>query len=139
MHAVGHGPHAIERQLGNREVKRIAEGFKQTIEVIERRINEATEIQRLAEERFRQDWAAFLADEQKHWATHLLLREEQWREHDRLNAKLTERVEAQEATIAESQVALERLQAVDASRLQLIEKTLRGIMAENQPELTPVR
>ena len=123
----------------NREVKRIAEGFKQTIEVIERRINEATEIQRLAEERFRQDWAAFLADEQKHWATHLLLREEQWREHDRLNAKLTERVEALEATIAESQVALERLQAVDANRLQLIEKTLRGIMAENQPELTPVR
>jgi hypothetical protein len=123
----------------NREVKRAAETFKQTIELIERRINESTEIQRLAEERFRQDWAAFLADNQKHWATHLLLREEQWREHDRLNVKVVERVEALEGEVAEGQVALQRLQAVDASRLKLIEKTLREIMAEYEQELTPVR
>jgi hypothetical protein len=123
----------------NREVKRAADTFKQTIELIERRINESTEIQRLAEERFRQDWAAFMADNQKHWATHLLLREEQWREHDRLNAKIVERVEALEAETAEGQVALQRLQAIDASRLQLLEKTLREIMADYEQELTPVR
>jgi hypothetical protein len=123
----------------NREVKRASEGFKQTIELIERRINESAEIQRLADERFRQDWAAFLADNQKHWATHLLLREEQWREHDRLNAKVVERVETLEADMAEGKTALERLQAIDASRLQLLEKTLREVMAGTEQELTPVR
>lgn len=122
----------------NREVKRAAEGFKQTIELIERRINESTEIQRLAEERFRQDWAAFMADNQKHWATHLLLREEQWREHDRLNAKLLERAETLEADVLEIQAALQRWQTLDASRLQLIDKTLREIMAEYEQELKPV-
>jgi len=123
----------------NREVKRASEGFKQTIELIERRINESAEIQRLADERFRQDWAAFLADNQKHWATHLLLREEQWREHDRLNAKVVERVEALEADMVEVKMAIERLQAIDASRLQLLEKTLREVMAGSEQELTPVR
>jgi hypothetical protein len=123
----------------NREVKRAAETFKQTIELIERRINEATEIQRLAEERFRQDWAAFLADNQKHWATHLLLREEQWREHDRLNSKLDTRVEDLETMVADGQATLQRMQAVDISRLQLLEKTLREIMAEYEQDLTPVR
>ena len=123
----------------NREVKRASEGFKQTIELIERRINESAEIQRLADERFRQDWAAFLADNQKHWATHLLLREEQWREHDRLNAKVVERVEALEADMVEVKEAIERLQAIDAGRLQLLEKTLRVVMAGSEQELTPVR
>jgi hypothetical protein len=122
----------------NREVKRAAEGFKQTIELIERRINESTEMQRLAEERFRQDWAAFMADNQKHWATHLLLREEQWREHDRLNAKLLERVETLEGEVLEIQAALQHWQTLDASRLQLIDKTLREIMAEYEQELKPV-
>jgi hypothetical protein len=122
----------------NREVKRAAETFKQTIELIERRINETTEMQRLAEERFRQDWAAFMADNQKHWATHLLLREEQWREHDRLSGKLTERVELLEADATEAQAALQHWRALDASRLQLLDKTLREIAAEYEQELKPV-
>ena len=121
----------------NREVKRATEGFKQTVELIERRINESTEIQRLAEERFRQDWAAFLADNQKHWATHLLLREEQWREHDRLNAKLSERVEALEAELIQVQAMLQHWQALDANRLQLLDKTLREIMAEYEQDMAP--
>ena len=122
----------------NREVKRASETFKQTIELIERRINETTEMQRLGEERFRQDWAAFMADNQKHWATHLLLREEQWREHDRLNAKLTERVDTLEADSAETEVALQHWRALDASRLQLLDKTLREIAAEYEQDLKPV-
>ena len=122
----------------NREVKRASETFKQTIELIERRINETTEMQRLGEELFRQDWAAFMADNQKHWATHLLLREEQWREHDRLNAKLTERVDTLEAESAETEAALQHWRAMDASRLQLLDKTLREITAEYEQDLKPV-
>ena len=123
----------------NRDIKRTAESFKQTVDLVERRINEAIEIQRLAEERFRQDWAAFLADNQKHWATHLLLREEQWREHDRLNAKLTERVETLDAEALEVQAALQHWQTLDAHRLQLLDKTLREIRAEYEQDLTPTK
>ncbi len=122
----------------NREIKRMADGFKQTVELMERRVNEAGEIQRLGEERFRQDWAAFMADNQKHWTTHLLLREEQWREHDRLNGKLAERVDALEDNVTQALDGLEQWQARDASRLQLMDKTLREIISAGAQELKPV-
>jgi chromosome segregation ATPase len=123
----------------NRELKRTAENFKQTIDLVERRINESTEIQRLAEERFRQDWAAFLADNQKQWSTHLLLREEQWREHDRLNAKLTGQVDTLDTAVQEAQATLQHWRAMDASRLELLDKALRQVRAEYEQDLTPTK
>jgi uncharacterized protein YlxW (UPF0749 family) len=39
-----------------------------------------SEIQRLAEERIRQEWVAFKADEQKRWAGHALAQEETLRD-----------------------------------------------------------
>ena len=47
---------------------------------LERRIAEVGEIQRLAEERLRQEWVAFKADEQKRWAGHSLSEEETLRD-----------------------------------------------------------
>lgn len=47
---------------------------------LERRINEVTEMQRLAEERLRQEWITFKADEQKRWTGYSLSSEEAFRD-----------------------------------------------------------
>ena len=50
-----------------RAVKRSQDSFDDINRRLERRINEITEIQRLAEDRFRQEWVTFRADDQKRW------------------------------------------------------------------------
>jgi chromosome segregation ATPase len=123
----------------NREIKRAADELRQTSELLERRLTEAPEMQRLAEERFRQEWAAFLADDQKRWTTHMLLRDEQWREHDRLTAKEQERLDNLEEQMSEALDTLRHMQAVDANRLQSLLNLLREMMAEYDQNFTKVR
>jgi len=63
---------------------------------IEQRQNEVAEIQRLAEERMKQQWAEFLAEEDKRWKHHLVTWQEKWRDHERPHHELIERIEALE-------------------------------------------
>ena len=123
----------------NREISRAAAELQQSSELLDRRMNEITEIQRLSEDRLRQDWAAFLADEQKRWTTHMLLRDEQWREHDRAAAKDGERVETLEEQTAEVVDTLRRLQELDANRLQSLLTVLREMASEYEQTFTQVR
>jgi len=60
-----------------RSVKRSQEAFEEMNTRIERRINEITEIQRLTEERFRQEWVTLKADDQKRW-TNFTLTQDDW-------------------------------------------------------------
>jgi hypothetical protein len=122
-----------------RDMRRAADEYKQNIDLIERRVAESAEIHRLAEERFRQDWAAFLADDQKRWSTHLLLRDEQWREHDRLNTKQVERVETIDDQVAELQDITRHMQTVDANRMQTILNLVREMVAEYEQQFAKVR
>jgi len=59
-----------------RSVKRSQEAFEDVNTRLERRINEITEIQRLAEDRFRQEWVTFRADDQKRWTNYSLTQDE---------------------------------------------------------------
>lgn len=59
-----------------RAVKRSQEAFDDINTRLERRIKEITEIQRLAEERFRQEWVSFRADDQKRWTNYSLSQDE---------------------------------------------------------------
>ncbi len=63
---------------------------------IEQRQNEVAEIQRLAEERMKQQWAEFLAEEDKRWKHHLVTWQEKWRDHERPHREIIERIEALE-------------------------------------------
>jgi len=118
----------------NREFNRASADLRQAADLLERRINEVSEIQRLAEDRLRQDWSAFLADDQKRWTTHMLLRDEQWREHDRANEKYVARMETLEEQVAEMQEAIQHMREVDANRLQALLNVLREMVAEyDQP------
>ena len=59
-----------------RSVKRSQEAFEEMNTRIERRINEITEIQRLTEERFRQEWVTLKADDQKRWTNYTLTQDD---------------------------------------------------------------
>ena len=75
-------------------VKRSQETFADLNQRLERRINELTEMQRLAEDRMRQEWVTFKADDQKRWTNYNLAHEELLRDLrqdlDKFTARLTE-------------------------------------------------
>jgi chromosome segregation ATPase len=75
-----------------RAVKRAQEGFEEITQRFERRMNEITEMQRLVEERFRQEWVSFKADDQKRWTNYTLAHDEQQREVGRSFEKINERL-----------------------------------------------
>ena len=58
----------------------------------DRRINELTEMHRLNEDRFRQEWISFKGDDQKRWTNYQLTQEEQQQEDSRSLVKLNERI-----------------------------------------------
>jgi chromosome segregation ATPase len=94
-----------------RSVRRAQEGFEEISTRFERRINEVTEMQRLNEERFRQEWVAFRADDQKRWTNYSLVHEEQQREQARLFDTL-------EDLIQDIQDTLQLITADNQKRLQ---------------------
>jgi len=63
-----------------RAAKRSQEAYNELNQKLERRIAEISEMQRLAEDRVRQEWVAFKADEQKRWTSHSLSQEEAMRD-----------------------------------------------------------
>ena len=64
----------------SRTAKRAQDTYSDLNQKLERRINEISEIQRLAEERTRQEWVTFKADDQKRWTGYSLSQEESIRE-----------------------------------------------------------
>jgi chromosome segregation ATPase len=59
---------------------------------LERRINEVTEMQRLTEDRLRQEWVAFKTDDQKRWTGYTISTEESMRDIRKDVSKLEERL-----------------------------------------------
>ena len=67
----------VALEATHREAKRVQLVLEELNQRVERRINEITEIQRLAEDQFRQEWVTFKADDQKRWTSYTLTQEEQ--------------------------------------------------------------
>lgn len=113
----------VEVQLQNmdathRVVKRSTESLEGLTERVERRINELTEMQRLSEERFRQEWVTFKADDQKRWTNYTLTQEEQRNETFRHMEKLGERVTHLEDSLQELQDLFYQINESTEKRLQ---------------------
>ena len=72
----------------------------------DRRINELTEMHRLNEERFRQEWLSFKSDDQKRWTNYQLTQEEQQQEDSRQLSKLIERIIAVEDAAQEAKESI---------------------------------
>jgi len=75
-----------------RGAKKAQETYVELNAKLERRISEVTEMQRLAEDRLRQEWITFKTDEQKRWTGYNLSSEETFRDIRKDVQKIEERV-----------------------------------------------
>lgn len=82
------------RQLDDalRGAKKAQDTYVELNTKLERRISEVTEMQRLAEDRLRQEWISFKVDDQKRWTGYSLSNEESLREIRKDLRKIEERI-----------------------------------------------
>lgn len=78
----------LEEEIGSledthRSVKQSQAALDEVTQRFDRRVNEITEVQRLNEDRFRQEWTTFKSDDQKRWSNYTIAQDEQHREMDR--------------------------------------------------------
>ena len=103
----------------SRAAKRAQDAYAELNQKLERRINEITEIQRLADERARQEWVAFKAEDQKRWTSYTLSQDESIRDLRQFVAAAQERVNAFDDLVQTAQDQLH--QTTDATERQMQE------------------
>jgi chromosome segregation ATPase len=103
-----------------REVTRAQGILEELSQRVDRRVNEITEIQRLSEDRFKQEWVTFKADDQKRWTNYTLTQEEQRDEVLRQFEKFSERVTQQEDSVQELQDLLNLVKELSEKRMQTL-------------------
>jgi chromosome segregation ATPase len=113
----------------HRKIKQEVEDFERIADRVDRRINEAAEVQRLSEERFRQEWEDYLGDDQKRWRQFTLTNEEAWRENEKVLKDLTtqvvevvERIERQSEHIKYYSTFYKQIMSVLADQLQTLQE-----------------
>lgn len=115
-----------ELESTHQSVKKSQAALDEITQRFDRRINEITEMQRLNEDRFRQEWTAFKSDDQKRWSNYTIAQDEQHREMDRgiggLGNRLTDLEEAFE-TVKDN---LQELGRVDIKRMHTMLDSLRN-------------
>ena len=103
----------------SRAAKRAEASYLELNQKLERRINEITEMQRLADERARQEWVAFKADDQKRWTSYTLTQDESLRELRAAMETAVQRVESLDEPLQTLQDQLH--QSTDATERQMQE------------------
>ncbi len=111
--------HMQSLHTAQRDIRRLQEEVDASIGRADRRINEITEMQRLAEDRFRQEWVTFKADDQKRWTNYALTQDEQTREASRQQTKFHENITELE----------ERIQELHDTTSQIDEQTQKRIQS----------
>lgn len=81
---------ALEETL--RSVKKTRDQLEESTQRIDRRVNEITEMHRLNEDHFRQEWTTYKADDQKRWANYNLVQEESQKDIARTFERLEQRL-----------------------------------------------
>lgn len=104
----------------NRTVKRSQQSVEELIQKVERNISEISEIQRLNEERFRQEWVTFRADDQKRWTNYTLTTEEQRSDTHNQISRLSDRLTHLEDLFQELQDVANMANEHTEKRLQAI-------------------
>lgn len=107
---------ALEETL--RTAKRAQETYNELNTKLERRINEVTEMQRLAEDRLRQEWVTFKADDQKRWTGYTLSQDEGTKDVKRLVQKLEERIDPLDEAVETVQDQMQQTASATEQQLQ---------------------
>ncbi len=113
-----------------REMKRIIDDFNRIGDRLERRISEASEMQRLSEERFRDEWNDWREDDQKRWKQLTLSSDEVWRNHDKEFEVFTKRIDDVEQSVPSLQTNIERLWMLERARAELYRERYQAMLHE---------
>ena len=108
--------------------KKIIDDFERIGDRLERRINEVAEMQRLSEERFRQEWNDWTADDQKRWKQFTISNDEVWRSHDKEFERFVQRIAEMQQLFAPIQDSLDRLWRMERERAKLYRETYQSRM-----------
>ncbi len=122
--------HLQSLQTTQREIKKTQESVDDLIDRVERRINEITEMQRLGEDRFRQEWVTFKADDQKRWTNYTLSQEEQSREANRNLTRVVDQFTDVEDEIQELKDIVQQVDDQTTKRLQSLLALTRDWVAD---------
>ena len=106
-----------------RAAKRAQESYEEIVQKFERRINEITEMQRLAEDRFRQEWVTFKADDQKRWTSFTLSQDETHKDDRAGVEKLENRLTSLEDLVQTQQDVLQQTKEAN-------EQLFQGLLAQ---------
>lgn len=99
-------------------VKKSLSSLDEVTQRFDRRVNEITEVQRLNEDRFRQEWTTFKSDDQKRWLNYTLAQEEQHREMNRGLESVENRIANLEDLVKNTQDTLDQVGRDDVKRMQ---------------------
>jgi chromosome segregation ATPase len=113
-------------------LKRAESVFNELVEKINRRVNELSEIQRLGDQRFRQEWSTFQADAQKRWSSFALTQEEHQRETARQREKLGEQISQLDDQLGEIQDTVQHLKEQSERSMQALLEMARESLAEHE-------
>ncbi len=103
----------------HRQMRKVLDDFERIAERLGRRINEVAEMQRLSEERFRQEWNDWIADDQKRWKQFTLTNDEAWRNHEKQLDQFRQGVDALQGDIAPLRGSVERMWQLERARAEL--------------------
>ncbi len=101
-----------------RATKKAEESYAEISQKIERRVHEITEMQRLAEDRLRQEWVTFKADDQKRWTGYGLTQDETMKNIQKTLQKLEERMTDLDDSAQTMQDKLEQTTDVTEHQMQ---------------------
>lgn len=102
-----------------RQMRGIIDDFQRISERLERRINEVAEMQRLSEERFRQEWNDWRSEDQKRWKQFTLSNDEVWRGHDKEFERFVERLDNIAGTLDPLKDSVDRMWKLERARARL--------------------
>jgi chromosome segregation ATPase len=94
----------------------------------DRRINELTEMHRLSEERFRQEWISFKNEDQKRWTNYSLTQDEKAQDDTRQMSKLVDRVISLEDAAQEARDTIELINEETDKRMKAFATVLHDLM-----------
>lgn len=94
----------------------------------DRRINELTEMHRLSEERFRQEWISFKNEDQKRWTNYALTQDEKLQDDTRQMSKLVDRVISLEDAAQETKDIIELINEETDKRMKAFTSVLHDLM-----------
>jgi len=106
------GERTLVYEETHRSMRQLQSELDKALERMDRHVGEMVEKQRLAEERHKQEWATFQAEDQKRWNTFKLAHDEHWHEHDRRHEKYAAEMDQLERTA--TQALTEAIQVGDS-------------------------